>query len=109
MYFQEWFDEKKGNCKNPKVLSYFWPNKNFCSKKCLKEYRAKQFKICKHCGKKFYRPPDISTSGWMGRTMCSRDCSLEYGYITNLAPRLGITYEQLKKELLLISEKYNDA
>lgn len=108
--YEEWYNEMKTRLKNrfrPKMMPVFWKRKRVCNKECGYKFRTTMTKKCVHCGETFSRPIDQSMTGWKRRKMCSTDCALEYGFITKLAPRLGMTYEQLKKELLTIAKKYN--
>lgn len=114
-YYDEWFAEKSKKIleRSPKSrpdksLPSFWGSKKYCSKKCS-EHRLDVRKYCVHCGKEFtarnlheYRPHK-----WRKRKFCGRDCSLEYGFVYRLAKRMGITYEQLREELILVAKKYD--
>lgn len=90
-----------------KVAPLWWGNKHFCTTNCCTEYRRKQTKPCYHCGTPFHRKGKDGNHNWAKKKFCSKQCSLEYGYIIRIAKAMGLTYEQLKPELLKIAEKYS--
>lgn len=107
IYYEDWFNEKVyGGKARAHALKYFWRFKGFCSTECMNQFRTKQFKICKHCGTKFYRNKSYSKGDWENRTMCSKSCSLEFGWVFRLSSVMGIPYETLRDELMKIAEKY---
>lgn len=109
--YEEWLDkfkhrETKGKPSGISLASIWWRNKKYCSKECNRKHNMQQEKDCGHCGKRFNRNAYDSNNAWEKRRFCGKDCALEWGFINSIAKRMNIKTDVLKKELIIIAEKY---
>ena len=82
--------------KHPKANN--WRLKRFCSFKCWKKHSQKNYRECINCNNMFL-------VRFRKQKCCSKDCALEYTWISQLAKRVGLTYQELREELIKIANR----